>query len=119
MDLVCNLLSYRNNFKVYHWSTGSFSRHKATCDLVDKMDELIDTIIETYSARYGVPKGKCTLSLEDLNDTQVLQYLDSFIAWVTKEFPTFVHPSRDFDLLNTRDELLGVLEQTKYLFRLK
>ena len=117
MELAGILLMYRTNFKMFHWTTLSYAKHKASCDLVNQIDTHIDTIIETYSARYGRPKGKYTIEIVEINDG--IQYCRDFTVWLIKEFPTYLDPRRDFDLLNTRDELLGAVEQAIYLFQLK
>jgi hypothetical protein len=44
--------------------------------------------------------------------------IDSAIAYMMKDLPTIVKPE-DTDLLNIRDEMVGSLNRTKYLLRLK
>jgi hypothetical protein len=43
--------------------------------------------------------------------------IDSYIAYLNNELPQ-VCKEGDTDLLNIRDEMLSVLNQTKYLLRL-
>jgi hypothetical protein len=31
------------NIKLYHWQTTSFARHKASCELLESLTDLIDT----------------------------------------------------------------------------
>lgn len=120
-DLASTFLLYRNNIKMYHWSTLSYPRHKASCGLLEKVDDLTDTIIETYSARYGRPQVKenTSLLIVNMSDKAALESLQDFSNWLRTDFPKFVDPKKDTDLLNTRDSLLGELQQAIYLYQLK
>jgi hypothetical protein len=114
------LLSARTNIKFYHWATSNYARHKATCDLVAKLDALLDSIVEIYSATYGKPKAGTVGSIEYvvLTDTTAVQYLNSFADFLANDMPKYLSKS-DTDLVNLRDELLGVVHQTLYLFTFK
>ena len=117
--IVAKMLTVRNNIKLYHWATSVFARHKATCDFVSAMDGLIDTFVETYSSRYGKPKGLMTLELAVFSDAEAMQYLDNFATFLVTELPKYVNAKTDSDLLNLRDEMLNQVHQTLYLFTFK
>ena len=55
-EILHVMLILRNQVKLYHWQTMSFSRHKATDDLVTSLDTNIDKFTEAYMGRYGRPK---------------------------------------------------------------
>jgi hypothetical protein len=38
----------REQLKLYHWQTHSYSRHKASDETLSALDEAIDTYVETY-----------------------------------------------------------------------
>lgn len=116
--IVAKMLTVRNNIKLYHFSTSVYSRHAATCAFVDKADELIDTFVETYSARYGKPQVGSVLSLElaVFTDAEALLYLENFATFLVTELPKSLNAKTDSDLLNVRDELLSLVHQTLYLF---
>jgi hypothetical protein len=46
-------LTLRNQIKLYHWSTGSYARHKATDEAVARLDEHIDKYVEVYLGKKG------------------------------------------------------------------
>jgi hypothetical protein len=48
----------------------------------------------------------------------VVEILDQAISYMTKEVPALLK-SEDTDLLNIRDEMVGAINKTKYLLRLK
>jgi hypothetical protein len=46
-QLINNLLNFRNTVKIYHWNTIIYKDHIISNDLLDKLDELTDKLIET------------------------------------------------------------------------
>jgi hypothetical protein len=119
--LIETLLTLRNAIKVYHWSTTDYARHVATCSFLGKADALIDTIVETYSARYGRPTATAeyTISFGGLTDAAAKANMRSTADWLVREMPKLLDAKRDSDLLNLRDELLNDVHQALYLFELK
>jgi DNA-binding ferritin-like protein len=119
-EIVTLMLTLRNQIKIYHWQTKEFSRHKATDDLVDKLDDNIDKFTEVYMGKYGRPnfKGKTAcIKIHNFHDTDGPQYLQSAVNWLTTKLPKYLKGT-DTDLLNIRDEILADLNQTRYLFTL-
>jgi len=117
-EIVNMMLTLRNQIKIYHWETMSFSRHKATDKLVDKLDDAIDTFVEVYIGKYGRPNltsktGR--IQLRNYNDEEAPALLQEAVDWMSEKLPKLLKPS-DTDLLNIRDEILGHLNQTIYLF---
>ena len=71
-------LQMRNQIKLYHWQTYSYSRHKATDDVVKSLDEHIDLYVEVYMGKYGRMKmsGKTgTFKIENMNDKQAVSFI--------------------------------------------
>jgi DNA-binding ferritin-like protein len=119
-EILHVLLILRNQVKIYHWQTMSFGRHKATDDLVDRLDDNIDKFTEAYMGRYGRPKftsktGK--LQVYDATDKKAPQLLSEIVQWLTRDL-TRLLKKEDTDLLNIRDEILGDVQQARYLFTL-
>ena len=117
-EIVNLMLTLRNQIKIYHWETKVFSRHKATDDLVDKLDDNIDKFVEVYIGKYGRPTlnsrtGRITIRNFKDNEAPIL--LQQAVDWMTKKLPTLLN-AKDTDLLNIRDEILSDLNQTLYLF---
>ena len=78
--------------------------------------------MEVYIGRYGRPTKltpkDLTIQVPLLNDTTVNAHLDECVGYLKNDITKFVSNS-DTDLLNIRDEILGKLHQTKYLFTLQ
>jgi hypothetical protein len=119
-EIVTLMLTLRNQIKIYHWQTKDFSRHKATDDLVDKLDDNIDKFTEVYMGKYGRPnfKGKTAcIKIHNFHDLDGPKYLESAVTWLTNKLPKHLKGT-DTDLLNIRDEILADLNQARYLFTL-
>jgi hypothetical protein len=114
-------LTLRNTVKIYHWNTTSYPRHKATDTLVDRVDSISDKFVEIYMGKYKRPsdfKKPITLTLPALTEDSVIKYLNEAIIYLDQHLPKKLSP-KDTDLLNLRDELMGEINQTLYLFSLK
>lgn len=65
-ELVSHVFALRNAAHLAHWSTKSYSEHKALGGLYDSLIDKIDDIVEAYQGYYGligevriimIPKG--------------------------------------------------------------
>jgi hypothetical protein len=120
-DYVTFFFDLSNNTKLYHWMTHSFPRHKASDELFDSITELSDKFMEVYMGRYGRPKttdrNSLKLNLKSYNDKSIIDYYKSCITHLEGSFTSHLS-DKDTDLINLRDEILGKLNQTLYLFSL-
>lgn len=53
-ELVSHVFALRNAVHLAHWSTKSYSEHKALGSFYDDLIESIDDIIEAYQGWYGL-----------------------------------------------------------------
>jgi hypothetical protein len=129
MHIIHLLFYFLNNIKIYHWNTKSFARHKASDDCFIHIQNTFDKFIETYIGKYG--RNKLFLHKKQL---QILKNVDSLTVFTDKEIKALIeqlidflknleselniNPTGDSDLLNLRDEMLVILNQTLYLFTL-
>lgn len=123
---MCSLVQFffhlQTNLKLYHWTTTSYARHKAADDLVDSVTSLADMFMEVYIGKYGRPVFRKCLSnivLTQITDDTVVAFLNTAIAFLTTDVKKLLNKDADLDLLNIRDEMLGALNRTKYLFTLQ
>jgi hypothetical protein len=117
-DLVMCLLTIRNQVKLYHWQTKSFARHTATDALTSKLDESIDSFVESYMGRYGRPKVSGSIKLHNFSESAARAFVAAQTAYLTKVLPKKIGKD-DSDLLNLRDEILAELTKVLYLFTLQ
>jgi hypothetical protein len=116
-DIVTTMMTIRDQVKLYHWQTHLFSRHKATDDLVDKLDTNIDTFVETYMGKYGRPKVTRSIKLSNFTESAAKTFVSQQRVFLSRVLPRMISPE-DTDLLNIRDEILGDLNHVLYLFTL-
>ena len=116
-DIVCHLLTIRNQVKLYHWQTGSFARHKATDDLTAALDTSIDAFVESYMGRYGRPKVSGGIKLHNFSESAAKKFVAKETKYLETELPRKISKG-DTDLLNLRDTILGDLTKVSYLFTL-
>lgn len=121
MTLITTLLTLQAQLRILHWQTKSYAEHQALGGLYEALDGKVDEFVETFSGRYGVPAAKDSYKLTLVNykdNAAVVEILDTAISYMTKEVPSLLKPE-DTDLLNIRDEMIGAINKTKYLLRLK
>ena len=121
IELVVFFFSIRNNIYLYHLTTYGYARHVAAGNLLDKLDDLIDNFLEVYFAKYGRADEfpDTIIPLNKLSDQNAYFKLTDYIDTLTNIIPTMINPAKDSDLLTIRDEMLVILNNTKYLFELK
>jgi len=119
-DSVIFFLELANNTKLYHWVTTGFARHKASDELFESIITISDEYMETMMGKYGRPKlpTSSKLTLKSLNDKTIIEYYKACIVYLETTFTSTLDTKTDTDLLNLRDELLGKLKKTLYLFTL-
>ena len=114
-------LTARNQIKLYHWQTGIYSRHKATDEVVSKLDEHIDKYVEVYAGKYGRSRLNATtnrVELVNMSEGSIVKFVKSCITYLQTDLVRRLG-DRDTDLVNIRDEMVADLNQLLYLFTLK
>jgi DNA-binding ferritin-like protein len=110
----------REQIKLYHWQTKSYSRHKATDMVIDSLDEHIDKYVEVYMGKYGrsrmTPKTAVT-KVANLSEKDAVGFIKTCIKVLQTTLVKHLQPT-DTDLVNLRDEMLADLNQLLYLFTL-
>jgi len=124
MNFITNLLTLQNQMRVFHWQTqhkvGSFAQHTAFGTAYEELDEKIDDFIEVYQGKNGVimaSGGTFNLALHNLSDNAE-EFVDEYVSYLVEYVPQSLEDA-DTDLLNIRDEMLAILNQTKYRLKLK
>ena len=111
-SIVYTFLEFLNNLKLYHWNTRSYSEHKATDDLHEKLGEHIDKFVEILLSNTRLPNGKKTIVLLNTTHSNFVKKLNSFRKFLLS---LILQP----DLMNLRDELLADIDQFVYLLSQK
>jgi len=118
---VAFFFQMRTQIKLYHWQTRLYSRHKASDNVLEKLDELIDKYVEVYIGKYGRPKldaSTNTTTVQNLSESSVIKYIHKYITYMTEPLVKRLK-KEDTDLLSLRDDMIAELNQLLYLFTLK
>jgi len=109
----------QNQLRIFHWQTKSYSQHKALGKAYEKLDELVDTFVETALGRTEANFNNANMDIKlfDIKELDVCTALCTYKTFLS-EISCKLNPEIDSDLLNIRDEMLGVLNQTCYLLKL-
>jgi hypothetical protein len=119
MTCIQKLITFQNELRLHHWGTKSYSAHKALGKLYEGLDGLIDSFTETYLGVKGREEIKQISEIE-LNGpfrTSAEQVVNSLEDYLMNEVTKEVGEDQTA-LLNIRDEMLGLVQQTKYLLTL-
>ena len=117
--IIKTFLQFLNCTKLYHWSTSSYSQHKATDELYDNLNKRVDEFVETMLGktrdriRYIQP-DRCSVP----NKFKFLKSVSTFKIFLIN-LNNVLNPINDTNLINIRDEILQDLDKLVYLFQLK
>lgn len=117
---ITKFIGLQNQIRIFHWQTKSYSEHQAFGALYEGLTPLIDEFVEVYFGKNGVRKAaeSFDISLENYDSANPTAVIDSGISFLINELPPMLNPD-DTDLFNIRDEMLALLNKTKYLITLK
>lgn len=119
--IVTNLLTLHNQLKIHHWQTKSYAQHQALGSTYDAFTGLIDEFVEVFMGKYGRIKSKdgFDINLVNYENLSVNELTDKYVEFLIKDLPDSLDKTKDTDLLNIRDEMLGELNKLKYLLTLE
>jgi hypothetical protein len=110
-------LGMLNTVKLYHWKTYSYAQHKATDELYGNLNEHIDSFVEVLlgkdESRLSVLKN--SIPLLEFKHTKNFKTRVYFYREFLINMSQVLDATRDTDLLNIRDEILGDINQFLYL----
>ena len=121
-ELAHHFLQLLMIIKVYHWKTYSYAEHKATDELYERLNENIDTFVETMLGKNDgrlIMKGR-TIEFTDPSTKKSLKtIISNYKNLLENKMNNYININKDTDLTNIRDEILGHLNQFLYLITFK
>jgi hypothetical protein len=109
-------LSLQSQIRICHWQTKGHARHTAFGMLYEGLDPLIDEYVEQYMGKYGrfvLDDETSNFKIQNLKDLDVKSFCKN-VGQALEQFTSELDPS-DTNLLNIRDEMLGLVYKTAYL----
>jgi hypothetical protein len=119
-DIMIRLIQAKQQYQIFHWQTNSYSEHKAFDSIYDSLGDLVDKFMEVYMGKYGriILSDDFSFNLKNYNQDNPITFTNEFIQFLSNDIPYSLE-EKDTDLFNIRDEMLGNLNQLKYLLTLK
>ena len=123
MNIASNInffLGLQSQLKIMHWQTKGFARHTALGTTYDALDVLIDTFVEEAMGKYGrfkLDENTNQIQLFNLSELNVPDMVNKVCEALIQYNLQF--EETDTNLLNIRDEMLGLFNKLKYLFTLE
>lgn len=116
---IQDVVQLQTQIKFFHWQTKIYSKHIALDKLFEAIVDNVDEFTETAMGKYGrITVDGLSFTFTNVSDENVISVIDGAIDNCIK-LTDVLDAKVDTDLLNLRDELLGKLNQTKYLLTLK
>lgn len=114
-DVLHIFFDLQLNIKLYHWTTQSYSRHKGSDLLLERLNAQIDRYVESYIGRHGrasISKGSVTYKMH--SDSEMCAYLTKTVKLIE------ALQLNDYkDLSSIRDDMVEDMYNTLYAFTLK
>lgn len=111
-------LGLLGQIKVFHWTTMSYSNHKALDDLHKNLSEFVDEFIEVYMGKFNKqPSELFTITMNATSDpSDIISYLEEQREIIrnirTKHFKS------TSEIQNIIDSMMSSINNTIYLCRL-
>ena len=123
MNLSSNVnlfLGIHAQLKIFHWQTKGYARHNAFASTRDELEGLMDDFVEEAMGQYGrfvLDDETKTIQLANLSELKPVEMVET-ICGALVQFTNQID-SKDTNLLNIRDEILGKFQKLKYLLTLE
>lgn len=116
-SIMSSLLRMLNILKLMHWSTMSYSLHKALDELHERLSGHVDKLVESFIGMHGLqPLGSIRMQLAIHSDAKhALEFLQETEDMLRSLRESSAFPSQ---LQNIVDEMLADINQAVYLARL-
>ena len=119
--LLLTFLTFQTQLRMYHWSTKKYNRHIESGNLYEKIDALIDEFMETLQGKLGpVTYKKAMLKLRSTSDSTIIGDMNKFKIFLSRDIDLYLNrfSHMNNDLQNIRDEMMGAVNRSLYLFTL-
>ena len=123
MNLNSNVnlfLGLQCQLKINHWQTKGFARHQAFGSTYDALQDLVDSFVEEAMGKYGrfsLDDETNTIQLANLSELDLKGFINTVKEALIKI--TSQVEETDTNLLNLRDEMLGLVNKLSYLLTLE
>jgi DNA-binding ferritin-like protein len=119
-EFIIKLVQIQLQFKFLHWQTTGDAKHRLYGKIYDKLGDLIDEFTETMMGKQGRPEFQPEFGImfQDISNLKMQNFMDGITEFLVS-MSDHLDSRYDTDLLNLRDEMLSLINKSKYLMTLK
>jgi hypothetical protein len=119
-ELIKKLVQIQLQWRFLHWQTFGDAKHKTYGKIYDGLDDLIDDFVEAMMGKYGRPEFEPEFGLmfQDMSSLSMQNFMDGITEFLV-DMTNQLDEKYDTDLLNLRDEMLLLINKSKFLLTLK
>lgn len=124
--IAYEVLGHTAQIKLLHWQTHSYAEHKALDELFANFLDLTDGLVESIMGKYGRPElteSQSSFSVINYKNPGSPDGLPVFMETLYKCYSdkckSCFSPEKDPEILNIIDEIIAIVDKTKYLLSLK
>lgn len=111
--------------KLLHWQSKMYGQHKALDKLFEGLIDLGDGLAESIMGKYGRPslsEDELCLKLMNFESPEtgdLSKFMDHLCKCYSQDCRSLFDPVKDSEIINILDEIVALLDKTKYLLTLK
>lgn len=119
------LLQNSAQAKLLHWQSALYGQHKALDEFWNSFNELSDGLAESIMGKYGKPVlgdedlKLCLMNFENPKEGDLSDFMGHLTKCYSIDCKSIFNENTDVELLNIIDEIIALIEQTKYLLSLR
>jgi hypothetical protein len=111
--------------KLLHWQAYSYGQHKALDKLFGKFLDLSDSLAEVIMGKYGKPvlsEDNLSIKIMNFNDPEkcdLKKFMDVMHKCYAIDCRALLDENSDSEIFNILDEIVALVDQTRYLLTLR
>jgi hypothetical protein len=119
-EIILKLVQIQNQFRFLHWQTYGDAKHRAYGETYEQLGDFLDEFAEITMGKYGRYQfdSEFSIMFQDISKLTIQNFLDGITEFLVG-LSDHLDSRYDTDLLNLRDEILGMTNKLKYLLTLK
>ena len=111
--------------KLIHWQAYTYGQHKALDKLFSKYLDLSDSLAEVIMGKYGKPvlsEENLTFTIANYSDPEkcdLRPFMDKMYKSYMIDCRSILDENTDSEIINILDEIVALVDQSRYLLSLK
>lgn len=111
--------------KLLHWQAYSYGQHKALDKLFEAFIDLSDSLAEVIMGKYGKPilsEDNLTLTIGNFDEPEkcdLKPFMDRMYKNYSIDCRSILDENSDSEIFNILDEIVALVDQTRYLLTLR